>query len=224
MMDDPEKRRRVRPPQYDPDEALDKAAEVFWKSGYAGTSLDDLVAATGMNRPSLYGAFGDKRAIYLATLERYRDGSRAKAKALLADNPSLRVYLERFYDAALDIYLAGADEARGCYSIGTAATQAAVDPVVREFLADSVRSTDAFLADVIRAARQRGEVSPRSDPTALAQLATATLHTLAVRARAGLTRQELNAIAAAAIDMICGEHSPNRGDGGRPRRASRRTT
>lgn len=223
MVSDPEKRRRGRPPQYDPDEALNKAAEAFWKNGYAGTSLDDLATVTGMNRPSLYRAFGDKRAIYLATLERYRDGSRAKAKALLADDPSLRLYLERFYDAALDIYLAGANGARGCYSIGTAATQAAVDPLVREFLADSIRSTDAFLADLMRKARQRGELSPRSGPTALAQLATATLHTLAVRSRAGLTRQELNAIAAAAIDVICGEHSPNKG-GGQPRRASRRTT
>jgi TetR/AcrR family transcriptional regulator, copper-responsive repressor len=219
---DPGKRRRGRPPQYDPDAALDKAAQAFWKNGYAGTSLDDLVIATGMNRPSLYGAFGDKRAIYLATLERYRDESRAKAKAMLADVPSLRVYLERFYQAALDIYLAGADGARGCYSIGTAATQAAVDPLVREFLADSIRSTDAFLADLMRKARQRGELSPRSDPTALSQLATATLHTLAVRSRAGLTRQELDAIAAAAIDLICGEHSPDEGGGGRPRRASRR--
>lgn len=206
-MNDPGKRRRGRPPQYDPDRALDNAAEAFWKAGYAGTSLDDLVTATGMNRPSLYGAFGDKRAIYLTTLKRYRDASRAKAKALLADVPSLRVYLERFYDAALDIYLAGADGARGCYSIGTAATQAAVDPLVREFLADSIRSTDAFLADLISKARQRGEISPEANPTALAQLATATLHTLAVRARAGQARRELDAIAAAAINTICGRPS-----------------
>lgn len=215
MVHDPTKRRRGRPPQYDPDKALDKAADAFWKNGYAGTSLDDLAAATGMNRPSLYGAFGDKRAIYLATLERYRDESRAKAKALLADAPSLRVYLERFYEAALDIYLAGADGALGCYSIGTAATQAAVDPLVREFLADSIRNTDAFLADLIRKARQRGEISPQSNPTELAQLATATLHTLAVRSRAGLARRELNAIAAAAINVICGQHSPTTGGGGR---------
>lgn len=218
-------RRRGRPPQYDPDEALDKAAEAFWKSGYAGTSLDDLAAATGMNRPSLYGAFGDKRAIYLRTLERYRDASRAKAKALLSDEPSLRVYLEGFYDAALDIYLAGADGARGCYSIGTAATQAAVDPLVRKFLADSIRSTDAFLADLISKARQRGEISSQTDPTALAQLATATLHTLAVRARAGLPRRELNAIAAATINVICAPRSSTKtgGSRSRARRSAHRT-
>lgn len=215
MVNEPKKRRPGRPPQYDPDQALDEAAQAFWKNGYAGTSLDDLAAATGMNRPSLYGAFGDKRAIYLTTLERYRDQSRAKAKALLADDPSLRVYLKRFYDAALDIYLAGAGGALGCYSIGTAATQATVDPLVREFLADSIRSTDAFLADLISKARQRGEISPQTDSTALAQLATATLHTLAVRSRAGLTRQELNAIATAAINTICGRPSSAKRGGGR---------
>ncbi|WP_428492702.1 hypothetical protein [Rhodopila sp.] len=86
---------------------------------------------------------------------------------------------------------------------------------MREFLAGSIRSTDEFLADLIGKARQRGEVSPQTDATALAQLATATLHTLAVRSRAGLTRRELNAIAAAAINVICGQHPQTKRRGNR---------
>src|SRR5512141_1246726 len=135
-----EGRRRGRPRAYDPDIALARAADVFWRNGYDGTSLDDLVAATGMNRPSLYAAFGDKRDLYLKTLEHYRDESRALARAAMADGPSLRVFLKRFYDKALDLYLE--DGPRGCYSIGTAATVAAVDDNVRAFLADSMRTTD----------------------------------------------------------------------------------
>jgi TetR/AcrR family transcriptional regulator, copper-responsive repressor len=199
----PEKRRRGRPREYDADKALASAEDTFWKRGYAGTSLDDLAAATGMNRPSLYAAFGDKRSLYLKTLERYRDEVRAKSRELLADDPSLRVYLERFYEAALDIYFAGAKPARGCYSIGTAATQAAVDPAVRAFLAESIRNTDAFLAGLIRRARDRKEIAANSDPGALARIATATLHTLAVRSRAGHSRKELSAVAASVIDAIC---------------------
>jgi len=195
--------RRGRPRQYDPERALADAAASFWKSGYAGTSLDELAAATGMNRPSLYAAFGDKRDLYLKTLERYRDQSRALALELLADEPPLRVYLERFYRAALDIYQAGDERARGCYTISTAATQATVDPAVRAFLAESIRATDAFLSNLIAKARDRGEIEASADPAALAQLATATLHTLAVRARAGISRRQLNALAAAAIDTIC---------------------
>ena len=202
-MNAPEKRRRGRPREYNADSALARAEYTFWKRGYAGTSLDDLAAATGMNRPSLYAAFGDKRSLYLKTLERYRDQARAKSKELLADDPPLRVYLERFYEAALDIYFAGPKPARGCYSIGTAATEAAVDPAVRTFLADSIRNTDAFLAGVIRRARDRKEIAANCDPNALAGIATATLHTLAVRSRAGHSRKELSALAAAAIEAIC---------------------
>jgi TetR/AcrR family transcriptional regulator, copper-responsive repressor len=203
--------RRGRPRQYDPDRALADAAKAFWKNGYAGTSLDDLVAATGMNRPSLYAAFGDKGDLYLKTLERYQKKSRAKSIELLADNPPLRVFLTRFYDGALEIYRAGGNEARGCYSISTAPAQATVDPAVRAFLSDSIRGTDAFLAGLIGKARDRGEIAAHADSQALAQIATATLHTIAVRSRVGAPRKELAALAAAAIDLICGpEGSPKR--------------
>ena len=196
-----EPKRRGRPRGYDPQAAIARAAETFWKAGYAGTSLDDLVEATGMNRPSLYAAFGDKRDLYLKTLEHYREESRALARAALADDPPLRVFLKRFYDKALELYLD--DGPRGCYSIGTAATVAAVDDQVRAFLADSMRSTDSFLNHQIEKAKQRGEIAQEVDPAALAYLASGTLHTLAVRARAGLPRKELDALADAAIGVIC---------------------
>ncbi len=199
-----EARRRGRPRQYDPDRALASATRVFWKHGYSGASLDDLAAAAGMNRPSLYAAFGDKRHLYLTTLQRYRDQSRAATRRLLADDPPLPVFLKRYYDAALDIYLGGGDEARGCYAIAIAGAQAAVDPTVREFLCDSIRATDGFLTDLVRKSRDRGEIAPNAEPAALAQLATAVLHTLAVRSRAGSSREELTGLASAAIAIICG--------------------
>src|SRR3954466_14833928 len=64
-------KRRGRPRAYEPDVALARALDVFWKDGFAATSLDDLSAATGMNRPSLYGAFGDKRELYKKSYESY---------------------------------------------------------------------------------------------------------------------------------------------------------
>jgi TetR/AcrR family transcriptional regulator, copper-responsive repressor len=197
-------RTRGRPRQYDPERALAKAAEAFWKHGYAATSLDDLVAATGMNRPSLYAAFGDKRDLYLRTLTRYQQQSRAIGAQITADDPPLRVFLKRFYEAALDIYLESGDEARGCYSISTAPAQAVTDAAVRDFLAASISGTDAFVAKQIAKARERGEVPLGADPHALAQLATAALHTIAVRARVGVPRKQLRAVAAVAIDVICG--------------------
>src|SRR5580765_5390194 len=69
-------KRRGRPRAYEPDVALARALDVFWKDGFAATSLDDLSAATGMNRPSLYGAFGDKRELYKKSYENYRNRAR----------------------------------------------------------------------------------------------------------------------------------------------------
>jgi len=195
--------RRGRPREYDPDRALAQATKVFWKNGYAATSLDELAAATSMNRPSLYAGFGDKRELYLGTLQRYRDQTRAAVADLLADDPKLRVFLKRYYEAALDLYLGGEEGGRGCYSISTAGTQAAVDPAVREYFAESIRASDAFLSGLIRKARDCGEIAPSANPEALGQLATATLHTLALRARAGSPREQLTPLAAAAIEMIC---------------------
>jgi len=195
-------KKRGRPRAYDPDTALARAAATFWKAGYAGTSLDDLSAATGMNRPSLYAAFGDKRDLYLKTLEHYSDEARELTRKALADDPPLRVFLKRFYDTALDLYFG--DGPRGCYTVGTAATVAAVDDGVRAFLAERIRNADEFLKKRIEAAKERGEIARDADPNALAYVTTATLHTLAVRSRAGVTRAELDALVDAAIGVICG--------------------
>jgi len=203
-----EPKRRGRPRAYDPEEAIARAAERFWQAGYAATSLDDLSEATGMNRPSLYAAFGDKRDLYLKTLEHYREGSRELGREALAGDPPLRVFLKRVYDKALDLYLDGGP--RGCYTIGTAATVAAVDDRVRDFLADSTRGIDGFLTHQIEKAQAGGEIARTADSTALGYLATATLHTLAIRSRAGLPRKELDALVDAAINVICAG-SPKRG-------------
>jgi TetR/AcrR family transcriptional regulator, copper-responsive repressor len=208
---EPPRTRRGRPRQYDPEQALAKAGDVFWKHGYAAASLDDLAAATGMNRPSLYAAFGDKRDIYLKTLDRYRQRSRAIGVQILADDPPLRIFLQRLYDSALDIYFGGGEDVRGCYSISTAPAQATTDQGVREFLQASVAGTDTYIAQQIDRARQRGEVAAGADPAALAQIATGVMHTIAVRARAGVGRKQLEALAATAIDLICGPARTRRG-------------
>jgi AcrR family transcriptional regulator len=126
MVQKDEKRPRGRPRTYDPDDALAKAMGAFWDRGYAATSLDDISAATGMNRPSLYAAFGDKQTIYLKAIEHYRAGP--AVKNALAGGRTLREALRRVYKAALAIYLDGDLGARGCFVIGTAATEAVTNP------------------------------------------------------------------------------------------------
>src|SRR6186713_2426376 len=104
-IDDPvAPKRRGRPRAYEPDVALGKALDLFRKDGFAATSLDDLSAATGMNRPSLYGAFGDKRELYIKSYESYRDRARVRMAEVFALDLPLRPMLLRIYGIALDMY------------------------------------------------------------------------------------------------------------------------
>src|ERR1700745_744721 len=107
-------KRRGRPRAYQPDVALGRALDLFRKGGFAATSLDDLSEATGMNRPSLYGAFGDKRKLYIKSYQRYRDDARAAMIDVFRIEMPIRTRLEPTYSKALDIYLGGESGPGGC--------------------------------------------------------------------------------------------------------------
>jgi TetR/AcrR family transcriptional regulator, copper-responsive repressor len=199
-----EQKRRGRPPAYVPELALSKAIKAFWPAGFAGTSLDELADATGMNRPSLYGAFGDKHDLYMKSLEHYWAAGRdAMAKALAPDCP-IRAALRAVYTEALDIYFPPTDIPRGCFLIGTGTTEAMHDPDVRAYLAAAFGDIDAAFEARLRLARDAGELAPRADPAMLAKLAGAVLHSLAIRSRAGAPRADLEQFADGAVDLICG--------------------
>jgi AcrR family transcriptional regulator len=199
----PGAKRPGRPRAYDPETALRRAIQAFWQTGYSGTSLDDIAASTGMNRPSLYLAFGDKRALYLKALDHYWQlGYAAMDEALAYDCP-LAEALMRVYDRALEMYFSGGGHARGCFAIGTATTEAVEDPKIRSALMDGLRTLDERFAMRIRAAQGNGEISRAADPIVLAMLASATLHSIAVRARSGASRDELEELARNAVGIIC---------------------
>ena len=169
-------KRRGRPRAYQPEIALGKALDLFRKDGFAATSLDDLSAATGMNRPSLYGAFGDKRELYIKSYARYRADARAAMIDIFSDELPIRRRLERIFAVALDIYLSGDAGPRGCFTVMTAASEAVSDPEIRAMVQEGLSELDK---------------------------ASATIHSIAVRARARVPREELEAIVKGAIDVMC---------------------
>jgi AcrR family transcriptional regulator len=195
-------KRRGRPRAYEPSVALGKALDLFRTQGFAATSLDDLSEATGMNRPSLYGAFGDKRELYIKSYRRYREEARAAMAGIFREEMPLRQRLERIFASALNIYLSGDTGPRGCFTVVTAASEAVADPEIRAMVLDGLTELDKAFANCFRRAREKGELPESADPAALAQIASATVHTIAIRSRAGVPRKELEAIVKGAIDVM----------------------
>jgi TetR/AcrR family transcriptional regulator, copper-responsive repressor len=198
-------RKRGRPRAYEPDVALARAMDVFWRDGFAATSLDTISAATGMNRPSLYAAFGDKRDIYVKAYQRYRERARERMAEIFTSQLPLHALLRQIYAIAIDMYVSGEDGPRGCFTVMTATSEAVADPEIRELAVTGLVEMDRALARLFKAAQAKGELPASADPVMLGQLATATIHTLAVRARVRLPRRELDAIADASVAQICGK-------------------
>ena len=201
---EPETPRRGRPRAYDPEAALKQATDTFWRAGYSGTSLDSITAATGMNPPSLYAAFGNKHALYLEALAHYWELSLAATREALAEDRPLGESLMLAYDAALSIYFSGKGSARGCFVIGTAVTETLEDAEIRKSVAAGLRAIDADFEARFRTAIDRGELRPDADPAALAIIASAVMHSIAIRARAGIPRAELRETARKAVRVVCG--------------------
>jgi len=197
----PAPRPRGRPRSFDTQATLAQATLAFWQRGYASTSMDDLSAATGLNRPSLYGAFGDKHELYLQALRLYTEQSDA-AIATALQGRSLRDGLLRVYELALQLYYPVDEAARGCLLIGTAATEAPRDEAIRRQLGDSLRGFNAAFEARLAQAVKEGELPAGTDVAMRAQLASAVLHSMALRARAGDAREALQALARAGVEMV----------------------
>ena len=149
-----------RPKQFDPERALVQAMEVFWARGYDATSVADLVRATGVNRFSLYEAFGDKHGVFKRALQHY-------------DSVFFQFFLDDLADPAegaaaivrclrnMETRLATPEAARGCFMLNTAGELAGRDPVIARRLKRRLRDLENALTAAIESAQARGEVSRR---------------------------------------------------------------
>ena len=193
--------KRGRPRQYDREAALDQAVAAFWSRGYSATTLDDLVAAMGMNRPSIYNAFGDKESVYRHALRHFIAQMRSTVSARVLAEPNLAKALLNLYTGALEIYF-GKAPAQGCFVFCTAPAEAVHLPEVREIVHRLIEELDALLAQKFRAAQETGALPSERDVRLSAKLAQAVLHSLALRARAGESRSALARMARGAAEML----------------------
>ena len=198
------RRPRGRPRSFDETATLEAALTLFWSRGLDGTSLDDIAAATGVARPSLTNAFGTKEDLFVRTLNRFASELNTSFQVSFRGDAPASDVLRHIYAAALDTYYGGPDGPRGCFAISVATAEATARPKVRAALAAILTDIDGGFRTAFEHARRRGALPAGADPTTRARLAAAVLHSLAIRARAGEPRTELEAALPAMIALICG--------------------
>jgi AcrR family transcriptional regulator len=179
------------------DQALERALQVFWRKGYEGTSLSDLTGAMGINRPSLYAAFGDKEALFRKALDRYAEASASYVREAL-NQPTARGVVESMLRGAANL-LSNPKNPPGCLNVqGALACGGEADPIRRE-LASRRAAGEAALRQRLKRARAEGDLPPNANPTDLARYVATVLHGMSVQAAGGATRAELQRVVQTAL-------------------------
>ncbi len=182
--------------QFNEDETLDRALELFWRKGYGATSMPELAQATGVLRGSLYNAYGDKEGLFLKVFARYQAGFLAAASETLAP-PDTREALKAFFAFAIASMKSG-EAARGCLSTKTAVDENAAAEPIREALRGMVDGLENLLAERLNQA---------SEPLALPAAQAARLLVTLTRGTVVIERlypdaERLQLTANALVDLI----------------------
>ncbi len=190
---------RGRPRSFDETGALEKATQVFWSKGYDGATIDDLVAAMGVGRPSLYAVFGDKRAIFLRILKAYAEAKGARAAKALLSPQSLRDSIAAFLRHAVES-ATEKGSARGCLLICVAPL--VDDAEVKRFLQNAVAGGAALVEGRFRHAVSAGEIPSDFPVIERAIQVTDFARALTMRALIGTPRKALLKDAEEAADLV----------------------
>jgi TetR/AcrR family transcriptional repressor of nem operon len=173
--------RTGRPRSFDDDHVVNGAKDVFWRRGYAATSLRELKSELGVLPGSLYGAFGDKHSLFLRALERYADHTREAAASIVGDGPAL----PRIGELLTDVLAAACTApGRGCMLGNTAAELLPGDEAAGQVIRGAFGALEGAIEQALAAAQQTGEIREDIDCGAQARLLVTLMQGLHVVARA----------------------------------------
>lgn len=186
----------ARPRKFEEDRAVEAAMRAFWRVGYEATSTEDLCAATGLGRSSIYNAFSSKHELFEQALRRYMAQRTGALLELLDGDRPIREKLRVVLWWAVD---PTPDDPLGCLVVNSIVELAPHDPPIAALLRRDQEQRLTALRTAIAAGQRAGEIAPDRDPLALAHFVVATIQGMQVAARAGADRDVLAAIATTAL-------------------------
>lgn len=179
--------------QFDKDAVLDRAMRTFWARGYEATSIQDLVKRTGVNRASLYATYGDKHALFLASLRMYDDLRRRQMLADLEATFAPVEAIRRMFVA----FTEGVDKATptdGCFLTNTALELSAKDRDVRAIVGKAQQEVEAFFERMVRQGQSRGDIAASLDARDTARGLLASMLGMLVLVRSRPDRSLMDAV------------------------------
>lgn len=189
-----------RPRGFDEDAALEAAMRLFWEKSYEGATMADLTKAMGINRSSMYAAFGDKESLFHRVMERYREGRMSHIRQALAQ-PSLREVVAGLIHGTAE-FLSTPGNPRGCLSLqGALACGTDAEPV-KQAIIDWRKSGEAVLKKRLQEAQSKGELPAEMQPADFARYLSSVIAGLGVQAANGATRAELRRVANISLRCI----------------------
>jgi TetR/AcrR family transcriptional regulator, transcriptional repressor for nem operon len=192
----------VRPRTFNEDDVVAAGRDVFWSKGYAATSIDDLTEATGLGRGSLYGAFGDKRTMFMLGLNEYCSGVTEGFRADLRDSapPAYDRLVAHLRNRRESV--AADTKRRGCLMAKSAAELAAADADVSKLVKQTLDGWLGELTATIAAAQDDGDLAPEANPRDLASLLLTVIRGIEALRTAGTTPSTIRAAVEQAIALL----------------------
>ena len=187
--------------EFNPDDALDKAMQVFWHKGYEATSMEDLLTAMDLNRGSLYDTFGDKRKLFLKVMDRYCT-TFVGPKLFLLDQPGPALAtLRRFILGMIEGGLAD-PQRRGCFISNTVMELSPHEQEIAGTLRLALRMVEDTFFKVLARAKEQGELKDDKDPRALARFLTTMMQGTVVMIKAGMSADVVKQTAETGLSIL----------------------
>ncbi len=190
-----------RPRNFDENRVLESVREQFWNSGYAATSVQDLMGVTGLGKGSLYGAFGDKRQLFLQVLDSYRDEQLNGVRSILTGPGTAMERLTRLLEGAAEGF-AEDPRRRGCFLVNSTSELHSQDPDVASRARTTYQAVEDLLVACVREAQNEGAVDPDADPQELGRLLLAVMQGIEFLAKTHMDASALLQIGRAALSRL----------------------
>jgi AcrR family transcriptional regulator len=193
-------RARGRPREFDRDEALTQAMQVFWTLGYEAASMAELRSAMGITQASLYAAFGSKEKLFREAVDLYRKTAGTTTARALEEKPTARESIETMLRDAVKSFTTAGRPAGCLVVLGTMNCSPESKPVKDHLLAFRLHTPRA-IAERIRRGQREGDVPANAPAGALAAYYTTVLHGLSIQARDGASRSILSSVVDCAMSV-----------------------